>query len=261
VVFATTACACVSTTVASSTGAAPAPPPVSRWAQLRALLLTVVLLVQCTSALPDRRVEKRNLRRPEAARFLDTVERGLQRIGLSPDRRALEQALLAGSARLVRARRALLAPFQPLFRYTATHQQWGLFLLGTRECFRIHVDARTHDDRWVALYHALERGLPRYEAVLRYRRVRGIYNPSMSRGARPQYRGFVRAFARYVLEREPGYDTVRVRMEHLRIGDPGSVPLSSGFEHEQVVHRSELWLEPAGSVTRTRGTGGTGRAQ
>jgi hypothetical protein len=160
--------------------------------------------------------------------------------------------LLAGSSRLVRARRALLAPFEPLFRHTATHQQWGLFLLGTRECFRIHVDARTHDDRWVALYHALERGLPRYEAVLRYRRVRGIYNPSMSRGARPQYAGFVRALARYVLAREPGYDTLRVRMEHLRIGAPGSAPLSSGFEHEHVVHRSELWLERPDARTGPR---------
>ena len=210
---------------------------------MRALLITVVLLVECTSALPDKRVARRHLQRPETARFVTTAERGLRLLGFTPDRPSLERALLTGSAALQRTRRALVAPFAPLFRYTATHQQWALFLLGTRECFRIHVDARTPDDRWVPLYHALEAGVPRYEAVLRYRRVRGIYNPSSQHGSRPQYAGFVRAFARYVFEREPGYDTLRVRMQHLRIGDPGTAPLSAGFVDEVVVRRWELFPE------------------
>jgi hypothetical protein len=240
VVFAATARSGVSSRVASAAGS------LTIWARVRAALIAAVLLVQCTSALPDRRVEKRQLKRPEAARLVTAADRGLGALGLSPGRQALEDALLSGSAMLFRARRAVLAPFARFFRYTATHQQWGLFLLGTRECFRIHVDARTPDDRWVALYHALGPSLPRYEAVLRYRRVRGIYNPSSRHGLRPQYPGFVRAIARYVLEREPRYDRVRVRLEHLRIGDPGTPPLSSGFAYEHSLHRSEVFLELPG---------------
>lgn len=212
---------------------------------MRALLISVVLLVQCTSALPDKKLLRRNLTRPEAVRFLDLSERSLNALGINPGRLALEQAMLRGSALVVRTRRAVLAPFARFFHYTATHQQWGLFLLGTRECFRIHVDARTPEGRWDALYHALQQGVPRYEAVLRYRRVRGIYNPSSIHGARPQYDGFVRAFARFMFAREPGYDAVRVRMERLRVVDPGQPALSVGFEHELTVTRAELSAPPS----------------
>ena len=223
---------------------APAPSAPSRWARLRALLISVVLLVECTSALPDKKLQKRNLERPEGARLLDDVDGVLGALGLSPGRPAIERSLLTGSALVSRARGALIAPFDPFFRYTATHQQWGLFLLGNRECFRIHVDAQARDGRWVALYHALQQSVPRYEAVLRYRRVRGIYNPSSTRGPRPQYRGFVRAFARYVFEREPDYERVRVRMERLRVVPPGRAPESAGYEDELTVVRADV-LSPS----------------
>jgi hypothetical protein len=215
---------------------------VTRWAYARALLISVALLVELISALPERKLQRRNLERPEAVRFLQFSERALGALGFAPGRPALERAMLRGSALMSKTRAALIAPFAPFFRYTATHQQWGLFLLGTRDCFRILVDARTHDGRWVALYHALQESVPRYEAMLRYRRVRGIYNPSSSHGARPQYHGFVRALAGYVFDREPQYERVRVRMERLTIGPPGQVPRSGGFEDEVVVTRAELPL-------------------
>ena len=221
----------------SAPAAEPQPPAPSRWARVRAALIALVLLVQGVSALPNHPVSKANLARPEAVRAVAVADGVLGAVGLSPGRPALSRALRDGSRAMVDARGMLLRPFEPLFHYTGTHQQWGLFLLGTRECFGIHVDAQRRDGGWQRLYHALDPGPAPLEAVLRYRRLRGIYNPRAKNGPHGQYPGFVHALARRVFARAPGYLRLRVQMERLRVGEAGSAPQSLGFEYALELRR------------------------
>lgn len=215
-------------------------PPLSRWARIRALLIALALLVELTHSLPDRVVDGQRLERPEAQRFVTESDHWLATVGLSPGRRAIGRTLRRASEELVAARAFVLRPFEPLFRLTVTGQQWGLFLLGTRECFRIHVEVRRPRAAWSELYRAPGEGPPWLSRLLRYRRVRGIYNPSSRSGPRGQYEGFVRALARQVLARDRQLNELRVRMERLHIVAPGSAPESLGLEHGVLVTRADL---------------------
>jgi hypothetical protein len=215
-------------------------PPLSRWARIRALLIAIALVVELTHSLPDRAVDAQRLERPEAQRIVNESDRWLAAVGLSPGRPALGRMVRRGSEQLVAARALVLRPFEPLFRLTVTGQQWGLFLLGTRECFRIHVEVRRAGSAWRELYRAQGDGPAWLSRLLRYRRVRGIYNPGSRSGPRGQYEGFVHALAREVLARDRQLNELRVRMERLHIVAPGSAPESLGLEHGVLVTRAEL---------------------
>lgn len=208
-------------------------------ARLRAAAITVALLVQCTSALPHRAFNEARLARPEGQRLVSWIERALGLAGVRPERDAIARELMALSRAGIRARNAALAPFGAFFHYSGTHQQWALFITPRRESFRLHVEARPRRGAWTALYRAPNPRGPIAE-LLRYRRVRGIYNPGFERGVTDQYRGFVRFVSAAVFARYPEYDRVRVRFERIQIGEPGMPARSLGFEH---------------AVTRRRGQG------
>jgi hypothetical protein len=205
-------------------------------AQLRALAIALALLVQCTSATPDTPVTWEQLARPEGVRTLERLETLLAVLGPIPAREAIAAALIEWSERGVRVRAALLAPFLPLTRFANLDQRWTLFTGTVPETFRLHVDGRTRGGAFEPLYRAgpsandanVDEALARR---LQYRRVRGLYNPSVRRGARPEYPGFARWLSQVLFAQRPELETVRVRIERLRVGAPGTVPTQLGFEH------------------------------
>jgi hypothetical protein len=210
----------------------------SRRAQLRATAITLVLLVECTAALPRDPFDQARLARPEGPRLIGWIERGLRSFGYAADPPSIAAALITATSAAVSIRNALLAPFGPFFHYTSTHQQWGLFISPKRESFRIHVDARRGLGAWLAVYRAPGAvDADRLGPALRYRRVRAIYNPRLRRGVRAEYAGFVNWLSRRLFAAHPDYDAVRVRMERVAIGAPGAPLRTIGFEHELVRER------------------------
>jgi len=215
------------------------------WPYLRALLITCVLLVQVISATPAQPFNAEHLSRAEGERFVGWIESGLAAIGRPAERDAIKHGLIDGTRRAVALRGTLLAPFEPVLQGLASRQQWRLFLMSGGDYFRMHVEVQTTAGRD---YHPvyLAGGFDRtgLEQALRYRRVRGIYNPSLRRGPSGEYDGFVRWLARELWTVHPEYRLVRVRMEHLVLQTPGSdpgdadagssAPRSLGFEHVRV---------------------------
>jgi hypothetical protein len=211
----------------------------SRRAQLRAAAITLVLLVECTAALPRNPFDQERLARPEGQRLIGWIESGMRSFGRAADRQSIAAALITATSSAVSVRNALLAPFGPFFHYTSTHQQWGLFIAPKRESFRLHVDARGAHGPWIAMYRA-PGGVDadRLAPALRYRRVRGIYHPRLRAGARAEYPGFVNWLAGRVFAAHPDYEAVRVRMERVAIGAPGTPLRTLGFAHEIIRKRT-----------------------
>jgi hypothetical protein len=71
--------------------------------------------------------------------------------------------------------------------------------------------------------------------------VRNVYNPSRSIGAKSTYPAFASWIAREILEREPQFDEVRVKMERGRIlaRGAGFEPMGE-FDYELVRRREEV---------------------
>jgi len=209
------------------------------WPALRAALLTGILVVQCVQATPDRPIEPKGFERAEGRRLLGWLEASLAAFGMRTERARLEQELMEDSKRLLTLRNTLLAPVAPFFYYTDTRQQWGLFLLGSNQCFRMHVEVQRRGGSWELVYRAGAEDRLGLAPWLRYRRLRGIYNPSRV-GARRQYQGFVDWLSRRILAEDPDSEAVRVSMERLEIGAPGEPTTSHGLEHVEVRTRAEL---------------------
>jgi hypothetical protein len=205
------------------------------WALVRASSIAIVLLVQCVGSTPGEPFDDERLQRPEGERAVTWVGRALSLVGRHVERPAIRARLIGLTTDLVRLRNGVLAPFQPFFDLTATHQQWGLFITPKRECYRAAVDARRGGE-WVELYRVLE--LDNDElAMLRYRRLRAIYNPNLKRGAGAQYPGFVTWLAQRLMGRHPDYDAVRVRMQRVLIGDPGQPTRVLQWDFEEARER------------------------
>ncbi len=216
----------------SSAVAAPALTP---RAVLRALAIGLVLLVQCVGATPAEPFDDERLQRPEGERAVSWVARALALVGRHDERPAIRAQMIALTADLVELRNTALAPFQPFFDLTATHQQWGLFITPKRECYRAAVEAR-RGGQWTPLYRVLEVESDEL-AFLRYRRLRAIYNPNLKRGPSAQYAGLVTWLARRLMDRHPDYDAVRMRMQKVAIGEPGEPSADLASEYEQVRER------------------------
>jgi hypothetical protein len=208
-------------------------------ARLRALAIAVALLVQCTRATPQRPLTPEQLARPEGQRALLAIDAALSLVDLHPSRGVLESELIEWTRRALSLRAAVLSPFEPLVRVAGLDQRVALFTGTTRETHRLHVDGRGGGAGWVARHRA-PGGEDALSGRLRYRRIRGIYNPSAREGAGPEYGGFTRWLARELLVADAKTDAIRVRMERLWVGEPGTEPKGLRYEYGVVHRRAEL---------------------
>lgn len=207
--------------------------PLGSRALFRALLIFAVLLVECVAATPFEPFDEERLQRAEGVRAVAWVGRALALAG-EPQRDDAEvrALMIDATKRLVRLRNAVIEPFQPFFHYTSTHQQWGLFITPKRECFRMWIEARADDEQWRLVYRVLEQDDPDF-SLLRYRRLRAMYNPRLKQGPSGQYPRLVDWVAERLFARDPELREVRVRMERILIGQPGEPIQQLGFDHVQ----------------------------
>ena len=129
------------------------------------------------------------------------------------------------STRLQDLQTTLLVPFRPIKDLFDVSQRWSVFSTTGGVRYRMCVEARAHaEPTWTLLYRAQDSEYAFLGDMLEYRRVRNVYNPSRSIGAKSTYPAFVSWLAREIFEREPRFEEVRVGMERGQI-----LPRGEGF--------------------------------
>jgi hypothetical protein len=187
--------------------------PSRSWAYARAGLISLVLASQCVSAIPEQPLRAKMLQRPEGQRVVGWVAGLFAVFGADPDPQRVEAGLLAAALRVRSVRNALLSPLAPIERVTAMRQQWSLFSVSSPFAFRLRLEAQHLAGDWQLIYRANGEDTLGLGPRLRYRRLRGLYSPSGSSGARRQYPGLVDWLAGQVLHAHPEYTALRASME------------------------------------------------
>lgn len=209
------------------------------WPALRATLIAFALIVQALLAVPNRILQERDIARAEYEDFIVGVEHVLHGLGAERDRSTLNTSLMRTNAAIVEIRNELLAPVEPLFRLLGNDQQWSLFLSANRDCYRLVLDGQ---DAGTAEYHTLYRALELDAAglapLLTYRRVRALYNAGEQHGPSRAYDGLASHVSRELFGSYPDLSRVRLRIEHLRVGDVGEPLESMGLQYELVRTRA-----------------------
>jgi hypothetical protein len=204
--------------------------PSRSWAYARAGLISLVLASQCVSAIPDQPLRANMLQRPEGQRVVGWIAGIFAVCGAEPDRQRIAAGLLDAAACVRSGRSALLAPLAPIARATAMRQQWSLFSVSSPFAFRLRLEAQRAGGDWELVYRANGEDTLGVGPWLRYRRVRGLYSPSGSSGARRQYPALVDWLAAKVLGEHPEYTALRASMERLSLATRERPNLSLGFE-------------------------------
>jgi hypothetical protein len=193
-----------------------------------------VLVQQGVTAWPAQPMTDEQLTRPEGERLVSHVARALGMLGVERTRDDIKRALVDRSSELARLRRRLLRPFRFVASGLSSDQQWGLFLVSRGQHFRMQIDLFRADGGWHTVYRASELDELGLGPLLRYRRLRGIYNPSTRTGPRGQYAHFVSWLANELFARHADAQKVRVQMERLELGYADEPLRSLGFEHARV---------------------------
>lgn len=188
----------------------PSPTP-SLLARSRALLIALALAIHGLAAAPlPHAVTRQDLRDPVAR---EELARWAARLGTSPE--DLSERLVAATGQIARARRALLAPVQPLLRLTGTGQGWALFANPDIYPSRLEIRIRrAGKPNFEPLYLRLDPERDWADDLLSYRRVRGIYDAG-GNGNRPRapYRRFADWIGHRVLSADPTVEEVEIRMQ------------------------------------------------
>lgn len=116
------------------------------------------------------------------------------------------------------ARTAARRPVAKIAADLDVFQRWILFRGASRRRFRLYVEARTVDGDWQLLYRAGDPEHAAYEDLLKFRRIRGTYNPN-GQNARSQYLAFATWMTLRVLGDHPEFIMARTRMEKVLIGE------------------------------------------
>jgi hypothetical protein len=156
---------------------------------------------------------------------------------------SLPPALRDVSMRLQDWQTFLLVPWRPIKDLFMVSQRWSVFSTTGGIRYRMWVEARMGTEpTWTLLYRAQDSEHTFLGDTLGYRRVRNVYNPSRSVGAKSTYPAFVSWLAREIFEREPRFDEVRVGMERGRTlpRGEGFAPIGE-FDYVLVRRRSEVF--------------------
>lgn len=218
------------------------------WPELRAALLLAVIAVHGLAAAPlPHPVSRDELRSPVAREEVARWAERLTALGytIGPDR--LGERVIAVSGAIGGAHREALAPFAPLFAFTGTGQGWALFanpdIYPTRLQIRVARAPKSADPDWELLYQRNDPAHAWQDTVLRYRRVRGVYDAGGPRSTpRSPYKRFAAWVAARVFADDRGVRGVEVRMVRSHTTIPGA-PRDPRLE---VVHPVVTWAPEAG---------------
>jgi hypothetical protein len=139
-----------------------------------------------------------------------------------------------------RAQSALLTPFRFVTEDCQIGQRWTLFSTTGGIRYRMEIAARERrGKRWKLLYRAQDPEHAFMAPLLEYRRVRNGWNPNR-RGIKQSYAPFALWAARTILESEPRFDRVRLRMARVQILEHGEGVTELGDFAYEIEHGREV---------------------
>ena len=192
-------------------------------------------------ALPLPTLREGHLKHPIAQAEVARWTTLLQSIGVSMTEAELMEKGLAVGAMSITLQNALMRPLKPIQSVTKTGQSWGLFAYPDPFAGRLVVMGRREGD-WQPVWAAPQRDGTPLSRVLRYRRIRGIYDDF---GDRPQPRAIYGRFsdwvAQLVLDEHPDWQQVQIRLDLVTVHLPheGAEPPEQR-RHVRLRSRSQL---------------------
>lgn len=179
------------------------------WPRLRAVLISLACIVALLDGCPMPPHEQTKAQVPALAPTLKTIDE-------------------------IRLR--LLRPLRGVSEVTQISQRWSLFRAASRSRYRMRIEGKTGNGEWQPVFRAGDADVSRYADVLHFRRVRGIWNMT---GRRPRdgYDRFCRWINTRVLDDHPTFDTSRVVLERIAIGEGGGYTPTGELVQERVMDR------------------------
>ena len=188
------------------------------WDHLRAVLLAGLLLVQAADAIPLPELKPRHLAHPVAKVELRRWARILSDMGRPTSPEEVREFGLWMGGLTTLFRKAVLGPWRPLRTFTGTGQSWGLFAYPEPQAGRLIVEGRREGEPFVPVFRAGELEEGSLGPMLRYRRLRGVWDDA---GDRPQPRAVYDRLVDLIAERvflaDPHLVAVEVRIDEVSV--------------------------------------------
>lgn len=187
---------------------------------LRAVAITVVLLVQGFLALPipssvNARQFDNPIARDELQRWVGIL--GARGIELTPEE--LQAEVIERAQGITGLRKTVQEPIKPFNRVTGTGQAWGLFTYPNSFPHTMHIELRVNGV-WEPLYIPLDPEHDWNKRMFVFRRVRGVYDDNAN-NTRKSYDNFVDWVSGMALAENPQADAVRVYYSQAHVTLPG----------------------------------------
>lgn len=203
----------------------------------RAVVITIVLLVNGIYALPYSKMEEENVTDPDWQKGDFAIWYGW----LDPIL-WMDQADFSAVMRRVwwaehETVRMMRLPFKPVFDRLHVNQQWGLFAVVSEAPDRLVVEVRRNKE-WEILYRRLDGQHDWHDNQLKYRRIRGVWD-GVKEEPKGTYKRMARWIARMVFLEQPDVDRVRIVLEKEREALPWEEPDPTITRRAEKYHKRE----------------------
>jgi len=231
----------------------------SLWRQLRALLVMVHVVAVMLAAIPapEGGMNRAAWKDPTVQDELNSWAARLRAAGLDLSDEEFQAGLWSLGTRYSAARKLVLRPLQPYYRFLGTNQSWRMFVAPHRYPARLHIDIE-EGGRWRPVYVARS---PEYRWLARQLdddRMRA----ALFRYAWPAFAKGWRSFSAWVATRAATDfpDAQRVRLRYDKRRTPSPVEAQAGQQPPgQWIRTRIIELEPlrAHAAGDTASTGPT----
>lgn len=132
-------------------------PKTALWKHVRAGLITLHVAGVCLASLPAPvgGLNRSAWSDPTVQAELGVWRQRLSRVGWSPSQREFEDGLFSFAKGWLDARRTVLRPFRPYFRYLGADQSWRMFVAPHLHPATLQVQVRV-DGEWQTIYAQLD---------------------------------------------------------------------------------------------------------
>ena len=197
----------------------------SRWDVTRAMIISIVLMLQLLDAVPLPELRERHLQNPVAQSELQRWTSTLQAAGVDITREELAAIGLQVGGVAGMFRKRVLRPWSPFRRITGTGQDWSLFSIPEPAAGRLVVEGHTSDGTTTLFYRAPGGRADALEAMLEYRRLRGVYDSASDRPQpRKIYQQFGRWLSAHLMAEHLDITQVEIRLDRHLIRTPSEPP-------------------------------------